>query len=404
MTIRIVCENETGYDPTTGTFAYCDHTFTCDDSLLAKVTRCPKCQNSIRVGTSHRHVWADTGQPVADPNAVKQHARKLAERSSSNSGQPRNGNSATEKASPGAPNGSPAPNPKAAVSNKSNGNGHAKPGVSAPPVVANQATDGRREKSLAGPNPDRQAKPSGTGSVVAGGRTERPTPIRCYSCGTMLVEPQPKCPACLAELPIPAGLSGATLKLKTPVGFHRWLIATAFGGVPARFLAIAFHVVFGLFLGVIYGLTMMMAPREASIGISIAAAILALLYAYIAYACHRACSDLGYSLRWWQRAFWLWVLHFARKRQWSYDPADEENSRNILDLRGKNINDTTLVQQTNLTNGEVIDIAGCPVTDRGTKALHYLRSLKCLVLVGTPISKAEVARLQKSLPNCWIWH
>lgn len=399
MTIRIVCENETGYDPTTGTFAYCDHTFTCDDSLLAKVTRCPKCQNSIRVGTSHRHVWADTGQPVADPNAVKQHARKLAERSPSSTGQVSTGKAPNGKGPTGK-----APTGPVSDNGRPNGNGHANSGAKpiatskgasigvAPPI---QAVESSSQPKL---------KPGVSGSFASGHRSERPTPIRCYNCGTLLVEAQPKCPACLADLTVPAGLSGASLKLRTPVGFHRWLVTTAFAGVKPFYLAIGTHVVIGMFLAVIYGLAMMMAPPEARIGISIGAGILALLYIYIAYACHRASSNLSYSLRWWQRVFWLWVLHFARKREWNYEPGDEENRRSILDLRGKNINDATLVQQTNLTNCEVIDIAGCPVTDRGTKALHYLRSLRCLVLVGTAISKAEVARLQRSLPNCWIWH
>ncbi|MDP1562314.1 MAG: hypothetical protein Q8M16_13120 [Pirellulaceae bacterium] len=208
----------------------------------------------------------------------------------------------------------------------------------------------------------------------------------------------------MTDLTKPAGLSTTSLVVRSPVGFNRWLAATAFAGVKLRYLAIALHFVVTLFLGVIYGLAMMMAPREAWTGISIAAGVVALMYVYIAYACHRACSNLGYSLRWWQRAFWLWVLHFARQRRWSYEPGDEENRRSILDLRGKNINDVTLVQQVNLTNSEVLDISGCPVSDRGTKALHYLRSLRCLVLVGTAISKTEVARIQKSLPNCWIWH
>lgn len=394
MTIRIVCENETGYDPTTGTFAYCDHTFTCDDSLLAKVTRCPKCQNSIRVGTSHRHVWADTGQPVADPNAVKQHARKLAERPSSSNGKASNGPSSNH----GAPNGN--------GNGKGTGNGKEQSNSGVKPIAASKGTSIGVAPPVQNvePNSQRKLQPRAAGSFETAHRSERPTPIRCYSCGTLLVEAQPKCPACLADLAVPAGLSGASLRLRTPVGFHRWLVTTAFAGVTPVYLAIGAHVLMSMFLGVIYGLAMMMAPPEARFGISIAAGILALLYTYVAYACHRASSNLNYSLRWWQRAFWLWVLHFARKREWNYEPGDEENRRSILDLRGKNINDATLVQQTNLTNCEVIDIAGCPVTDRGTKALHYLRSLRCLVLVGTAISKAEVARLQRSLPNCWIWH
>lgn len=390
MTIRIVCENETGYDPTTGTFAYCDHTFTCDDSLLAKVTRCPKCQNAIRVGTSHRHVWADTGQPVADPNAVKQHARKLAERNSGYGGQSQNGKAGSNGNGTSASNG--------------HANGGAKSASSAVGSVNGSTRTATATASSNDTNSDRKVRPNSSASLATQPRNERPTPIRCYNCGTLLVEAQPKCPACLTDLTPPSGIGSTSFKLRTPVGFNRWVVATAFSGVKSTFLAIALHFTVAAFVGVVYGLAMMMSPQFAWTGISIAAGVVALLYIYVAYACHRACSNLSYSLRWWQRGFWLLVLYFARKRNWTYEPADEENQRSILDLRGKNINDSTLVQQDHLTNSEVIDVSGCPLTDRGTKPLHYLRSLRCLVLVGTAISKTEVARLQKSLPNCWIWH
>jgi len=396
MTIRIVCENETGYDPTTGTFTYCDHAFTCDDSLLAKVTRCPKCQNSIRVGTSHRHVWADSGQPVADPNAVKQHARQLA---------------AKERAA-GNGNG----NGKGTASGKAAGNGNGKdalPPAPADPTAAPQAAAHRDRQSPAKrgsaqgqSTATNVASPRGAktaAGVSASHRPERPTPIKCYNCGTLLVELQPKCPSCLADLTKPAGMVVDSLKIKNPVGFHRWLFTTAFAGVKPMQLTLGFNGFLLAFVAAIYGLVALSVEPTVLLYVSIGFGVVLLLYAYVFYCCHRACTDLAYPLRWWQRAFWLWVLYFARQRNWSYDPADEGN-RPILDMREKNINDLTLVQLENLTQCEVLDIAGCPVSDRGTKPLHFLRHLRCLVLVGTGITHEEVGRLQRSLPNCWIWH
>lgn len=403
MTIRIVCENETGYDPTTGTFAYCDHTFTCDDSLLAKVTRCPQCQNSIRVGTSHRHVWADSGQPVADPNAVKQHARQLAakERSGTNGKTSGNGKvSGSDKA----------------PSNDKNSGGL--PPAPADPTAAARGVDprDRRPAAKSGSAPGKPtaaavASPRGAKAAVTDPTSNRPTsnrparstPIKCYNCGTLLVELQPKCPSCLAELNKPAGLVVDSLKLKHPVGFHRWLFNTAFAGVKPMQLTLGFNGFLLAFVAAIYGLVALSVEPTVLAYVSIGFVAMLLLYGYVFYACHRACTDLGYPLRWWQRAFWLWVLYFARQRNWSYDPADEGN-RSILDMREKNINDLTLVQLENLTQCEVLDIAGCPVSDRGTKPLHFLRNLRCLVLVGTGITHEEVGRLQRSLPNCWIWH
>ncbi len=404
MTIRIVCENETGYDPTTGTFTYCDHTFTCDDSLLAKVTRCPKCQNSIRVGTSHRHVWADSGQPVADPNAVKQHARQLAAKERSGTNGKVNGNGGGK----GTGNGQTA----------GNGNGGGRNSGALPPAPADPTATPRgadpKDRRPAAKNDSAQGKPTAAAvasprgakagaSVSASNRPARSTPIKCYNCGTLLVELQPKCPSCLADLNKPAGLVVDSLKIKNPVGFHRWLFTTAFAGVKPMQLTLGFNGFLLAFVAAIYGLVGLSVEPTVLMYVSIGFGVVLLLYAYVFYCCHRACTDLGYPLRWWQRAFWLWVLYFARQRNWSYDPADEGN-RPILDMREKNINDQTLVQLENLTQCEVLDIAGCPVSDRGTKPLHFLRHLRCLVLVGTGITPEEVGRLQRSLPNCWIWH
>jgi hypothetical protein len=391
MTIRIVCENETGYDPTTGTFMYCDHTFTCDDSLLAKVTRCPKCQNSIRVGTSHRHVWADSGKPVADPNTVKQHARKLAA--------VKGAGAAAEVAGRGGS--SPSPTGKAGSANGSKND--ATPGRPGKLGDANPRRPTAAVNAAANPNGSGARGKPGDKASAGDGKPRRTIPIKCYNCGTVLQEIQAKCPACLADLNQPLGLGSGTLVVKSPVGFHRWLFATAFAGVKPTPLFYGFHALFLTLLLVSYGLLLMLLPIEARVGISIAYGVLAVLYLYVTYACYRACTNLGYRLRWWQRFFWLRILSFARRRQWSYDPTEEGN-RLVLDLREKNINDLTLVQVENLTQCEVLDIAGCPVTDRGTKALHYLRNLRCLVLVGTGVSQDEVGRLQKSLPNCWIWH
>lgn len=390
MTIRIICENETGYDPTTGSFAYCDHTFTCDDSLLAKVTRCPKCQNSIRVGTSHRHVWADTGKPVADPNVVKQQARKEAERSSANTGPSQN----TKAGSNG--------------SGKSPANGQLGGGAKPTNSVGRSGTGATRASAAVSSanesNGERRAKPNAPGSQEPPPGNERTNAIRCPSCGTLLAEPKSKCHSCLTELTTPSGIGITSFKLATPVGFNRWVIASAFGGAKPAHLAIGLHVTVAVLVCVNYGLAMLMSPQSAWAWVSIAAGVIALSYLYVAYACHRACSDLSYSLRWWQRRFWLLVLYFARRKNWSDQPSDEGKRRSVLDFRGQGVNDGTLVQQEQLTKSEVIDVSGCPLTDRGTKPLHYLRNLRRLVLVGTAISKEEVARLQKSLPNCWIWH
>jgi len=398
MTIRIVCENETGYDAGTGAFSYCDHTFTCDDSLLAKVTRCPKCQNSIRVGSSHRHVWADSGAPVADPNAVKQHARTLAKSKPGSSSNGRAGSPA--ETSPQAKTG--------------NGNSHKKMGSAAsatPTAAAASSRGGRSEAPLKRPAAARRES-QGLDDVASSildsagdrprGKAAPPTAIKCFHCGALLQEFQPKCPACLTDLTKPAGLGSNNLKVKNPVGFHRWMLVGVFSGVQPWALSLSIHVLLLLLSSVPVLLTVLLGTQEAAQIVGIGYGVFMLFYLYVAVTCHRTARNLAVPLRWWQRLIWRIPLWFARRKRWNFDPTDA-HERVVLDLREKNINDANLVQVENLTLTEVLDLSGCPISDHGTRPLHFLRNLRCLVLVGTAVSAKEVGRLQKSLPNCWIW-
>lgn len=342
MTIRLVCENETGYDSATGTFTYCDHTFTCDDSLLAKVTKCPKCRNSIRVGSSRRHVWLETGQPVADTNAVSHQAIKEANRK-----------------------------------------------VASPLDLPN--------------DPMAEAAVQAAKTQAARKRRPRVQVAICPSCGTSVNESTARCPACRAELKRPKGLSSKSLKINRPVGAHRWMLRTAFAGISPTALAWGLHgVIFllGIAITVIsfYGL-----GQTAGTVATCIVLFLWLFYAYIYFCCYRACTDLAFRLRWWQRIFWNQLLRSARSKNWESDPT-AGRARAVLDLRQERMNDELLLATESLTTCEVLDLEGCPISDQGAQPLHFLKDLRCLVIRGTAISNRERARLQLSLPACWIWY
>jgi|GEM_PF-1588599 len=353
MSIRLVCENEASYDPQSGTFTYCDHSFTCDESLLAKVTKCPKCQNPIRVGSSRRHVWADNGQPVADPNAVNQQAMKE--------------HSGKEPAAKG-------------VDDKQQG-----PGGKSSSTKAASST---------------QASSSGG---TKRSRSKSPKSNACHSCGAPLNESYKKCPACFAPVSQPKGLSSTSLTLKQPIGFHRWVLRTVLAGVPPNILGWGSHL---LALGMLIAVSLLafaFFSRQAASIVTGFAVFFVFLYAYVFFTCYRTCTNLDVPLRWWQQIFWHQILGAGRRRGWVYDPA-LGRERIILDLRGKKVNDDLLVTMENITVCEVLDLQGCPITDKGTQGLHFLKDLRCLVLKGTLVSKLEIARLQKSLPQCWIWY
>ena len=335
MTIRIVCENETGYDAASGTFNYCDHTLTCDDSLLAKVTKCPKCMNPIRVGSSRRHVWLETGQPVADAHAVSHQAIQQAQK--------------------------------------------------------------RVPSPLDTPEPEKK-KP-----VVARRRPKRVQVAICPSCGTSVSEAQPRCPACRAEIVRPKGLSTSSLKISRPVGFHRWVLKTVFSGVNPSIVAWTLHgSILLLGLATVSVAFISFDPPVAT-GWLIAVMVVWCCYAYIYFCCYRACTDLSFSLRWWQRIFWNMLLRSGRKKNWVVDATDGRE-RPVLDLREERISDELLMQNDRLTTCEVLDLENCPISDQGAQALHFLKDLRCLIIRGTAITSKERARLQVSLPMCWIWY
>lgn len=344
MPIRVVCENETEYDAQTGTFSYCDHTFTCDDSLLTKVAKCPKCRNPIRVGSSHRHVWADSGQPVADPKAVNRRAvletQKTTERPA-----PQNRNAvapATEAAERGVDSRSRTPRQKVRVAN-------------------------------------------------------------CPACGSKLLEHQTRCPACQAEVVKPVGMVASSLLTNKPVGFHRWVLRTVFASVPPTVLSWSAHgLVAGMMLAVNL-LALVSLKTNYAVAVSMLSVFALLVYAYVYITCYRTCHNLGLPLAWWQRLFWNSILRIARSKNWVYDVALGRD-RMVLDLRNQGTNDSTLLQTENITTCEVLDLEGCPISDHGTAPLHFLKDLRCLVLKGTYVSQKEIGRLQLSLPQCWIWY
>lgn len=333
MTIRIVCENETGYDAASGTFSYCDHTFTCDDSLLAKVTKCPKCMNSIRVGSSRRHVWLETGQPVADVKAVSHQAIQQAKQR--------------------------VPSP-----------------LDETPKPAAQ-TQRRRQRRV---------------QVAI-----------CPSCGTAVSEAQPRCPACRAEIARPKGLTTQSLKITRPVGFHRWVVRTVFSGFSPTLLAWVLHLTILLLGLTVVAIAFFSFSQPVAVGWLIAVMVIWLAYAYIYFCCYRACTNLGFSLRWWQKIFWNQILNAGRRKNWVVDLTDPRE-RPVLDMRDQRVNDQLLLQHDSLTTCEVLDLEDCPITDQGAQALHFLKDLRCLIIRGTAISSAERARLQVSLPLCWIWY
>jgi hypothetical protein len=68
------------------------------------------------------------------------------------------------------------------------------------------------------------------------------------------------------------------------------------------------------------------------------------------------------------------------------------------------VTDAHLKQVGRLRKLKVLSLKGTRVTDAGLEELAGLADLELLCLQGTAVTAAGVARLQKALPNCKIYH
>jgi hypothetical protein len=76
----------------------------------------------------------------------------------------------------------------------------------------------------------------------------------------------------------------------------------------------------------------------------------------------------------------------------------------MLGLQGTNITDTGLKHLRCLSQLQMLALGQTQITDDGLEHLKGLKQLTTLYLVQTEVTDAGVAKLQKALPNCKIFH
>jgi hypothetical protein len=67
------------------------------------------------------------------------------------------------------------------------------------------------------------------------------------------------------------------------------------------------------------------------------------------------------------------------------------------------LTDEELGKLQNLTEFEVLDLEGTPVTDAGLPTLYDYRNLQFIILRDTQTTGKGADALQQALPNTWIW-
>jgi len=98
---------------------------------------------------------------------------------------------------------------------------------------------------------------------------------------------------------------------------------------------------------------------------------------------------------------WLIVLFFGRGLEWKTFGG---TPRIACTRRGAAFDDSDLAGLGNLSELQVLDLAGTAVTDAGLIVLHQQASLAFIVLRKTSVTKEGVWKLQQTIPATCIWY
>jgi hypothetical protein len=118
---------------------------------------------------------------------------------------------------------------------------------------------------------------------------------------------------------------------------------------------------------------------------------------------HRLVTSPNAKLARFQQPFWYGLLKVARLLKWQgYD--SNLSGRTIIDMRRQPVTDHQIPKIDDIGRCEVLDLEGTQITDEGLRHLQSIKTLKCLVVRKTEVTRAAVLRLQQSRRRLWIWH
>jgi hypothetical protein len=185
-----------------------------------------------------------------------------------------------------------------------------------------------------------------------------------------------------------------------PAGFQKWLTRIFAYGDSAAAALRAMHALFGIIL-LILVIMSLVSSGLGQILIMATTVGAAALYAYLVFDLRRIARQPAARLSFWQSFGWQGLLLVLRLSNWRL--ATGGTPYKVLDLKRKNISPQQFLGTPNLSDYEVIDLEGVPLTDATLARLHGLRRLRRLVLRRTGVSAEAVFRLQQALPDAWIW-
>jgi hypothetical protein len=100
--------------------------------------------------------------------------------------------------------------------------------------------------------------------------------------------------------------------------------------------------------------------------------------------------------------FWRALLGLQRAVGWRVAKWPFPKARAYI-MNAPDFQDEELEELDDPATLEVLDLEGTQITDAGLAQLEGLKQLKFLVVRRTQVTAAGVKRLQRALPNLWIW-
>ena len=186
-------------------------------------------------------------------------------------------------------------------------------------------------------------------------------------------------------------------------GMQRWFAKVLGETLPVRVLE------YGAHAAVLIWTCLLLAAIIFSIGwllkIPLTLLLIASVTLYIALIRkgHALAADPTEPLAWYQEPFWNGMLFLSRQLKWTAYDANLKN-RVVIDCRKDQVTDEQLVKLPGFEQCEVLDVEGCPITDRSLKAISKLPKLSCLVIRDTSISDKGIDALIRRMPQLWIWY
>ena len=186
-------------------------------------------------------------------------------------------------------------------------------------------------------------------------------------------------------------------------GMQRWFCKVLGESIPIRVLEYGAHLAVVIWTALLFAAIVYTIGWLFKIPLTLLLIASVTLYVALIRKGHSLAADPTEELEWYQEPFWNGMLFLSRKLNWTgYD--SNLKGRVVIDRRQDPVDDAQFAKLRQLAECEVLDIEGCPITDKSLKAISKMSKLSCLVIRDTKISDKGIDALIRRMPQLWIWY